>query len=501
MNNHAPGIFNNTSIMDPPVSNPDVIGLGTKLLRRACDQITGSDTRIANVWKGNPYPVYFRVEEVPSLYGYIPTTQVLYSNTSLAFCESAPPDASSPFTRPVALFGLLLLAALQPTGRILGRNASTPWVIRCFPILYIADTLAVLVSWMHLGWVSGNGIRHAASAIFEARNSGEGMEHWTFSLTKAKAAMPARWAAFWFGVALPLNDTFHSAASVQAKVLLSVYAVAWLVFEALVLAAEIDSDEDKTDSAEPAVLETADTPNGSDSPEQEEKPTLVPIPVEPESEPEPNTPTAPEDNHPSTRSATRDSSQIMRYFSTTAILVSAIYHIVPFALSEVAEWYGYLAGWHLAEPVDLPASSMFQLAEPVLSAIFWTVIAAQDLLVGEWLPTLGGEGDYTEELHMKWPIAAGLIWGYMEVVYRLLGESSEPEGGGGLWITAAIGGYVAVRWVGGEKGNIGVSMVDLFRVSVVVSAVIFYSEAAEGGISAVAKGFICRMGGLCRPLY
>lgn len=487
--------------MDPPVSNPDLIGLGTKLLRRACHEITASDTRFANVWKGNPYPVYFRVEEKVSPYGYDPTIQVLYSNSSLAFCESAPLDALSPFTRPVALLGLLVLAALQPTGKILGRNASTPWVIRCFPILYVADALAVLASWVHLGLISGNGIRRAASAIFGARNSGENMEYWTFSLTKAKAAIPARWVAFWFGVALPLNDTFHSDASVRAKVLLSVYAVAWLVFEALLLAAEVDADEEKTDSTEPAAPETADTPSGSDSPKQEEKPTLVPIPVEPGPEPEPNTPITPEDNAPSTSSATRDSSQILRYFSTAAILASAIYHIAPFVLSEVAEWYGYLAGWYLTEPVEYPASSLFQLAEAAFRALFWIVIAAQDLLFGEWLPALGGEGDYTEELHMKWPIASGLIWGYMEVVYRLLGERSEPEGGGGLWIAAAIGGYAAVKWIGGGQGSIGVSMMDLFRVSVVVSAVIFYTEAADAEPPAAAEGFVCRMGSLCRPWY
>ncbi|KAK0750799.1 hypothetical protein B0T18DRAFT_485548 [Schizothecium vesticola] len=343
-------IFTSTLIMDLPILNLDLIGLGTKLLRRACDEITGHDAMLANVWKGEPYTVYFRLEEKPSPYGNDPTIQVLYSNTSLAFCESAPPDAPPSFPGPLtfALFGLLLLAALQPTGKILGRDASTPWIIRCFPILYVADALAVLVSWMNLVLVSRDGIRHAASVVFEARNSGEEMEYWTFALTKAKSATPARWAAFAFGVGFPLLDTFDSDASVQAKVLLSVYAVAWLVFEALLLAAEIDADKDKADLGEPT---TSDTASDSDSlvlvespaphdtasaREQEKKKIQLPIPVE--SEPEPNTtPITPEDNHLSTSSAPRESSQILRYFYTTAILVSAIYHIVPLVFPEAAE--------------------------------------------------------------------------------------------------------------------------------------------------------------------
>lgn len=149
------------------------------------------------------------------------------------------------------------------------------------------------------------------------------MEHWTFSLTKAKAATPARWAACVLGVGLsPLLDTLHSDASGQAKVFLSVYAVAWLGFEALLLAAKIDSDEDKANSAKPAAPETADIPSGSDSPalesppphnaasveEQEEKPNHLPVPVDPESESKPKTtPIIPEDNDPSTSSSSRDS--------------------------------------------------------------------------------------------------------------------------------------------------------------------------------------------------
>lgn len=508
VNNHPPGNLGatHTLIMDRRGNSPDLMGLGTKLLRRACHETTAEDTHWADSWRGDPHRVYFRFEERPFPDGHNSTLHVLYSNTPLAFCADASP--SSP--RPYALFCLLLLAALQPTGRILGRKASTPWIIRCFPILYVADALAVLVSWMHLALVSGNGIRHAASAVFEARNSGE-MEHWTFSLTKAKAAAPARWAACVFGVGLsPLLDALHSDASGQVKVFLSVYAVAWLGFEALLLAATIDSDEDKTNSAKPAAPETADTTSGSDSPalesppphnaasvgEQEEKPAQLRVPVEPKSESEPKTtPITPKDNDPSTSSATRDSSQILRYFSTTAILVSAVYHIAPFVSSEAAEWYGYLAGWYLAEPVDPPGSSLFKLAESSLSAIFWIMIVTQDLQVGGWLPTTG-DGDQAQDLHVKWPVGSGLIWGYMEVLYRLLGERSEPEGGGGLWIAAAIGGFVAVRWLGGGRGGIGVGKVDWFRLSVVFSAVMFYTREDTVPIIWV----LCLMGGLCRRL-
>lgn len=496
-----------TFIMDRRGISPDLMGLGTKLLRRACHETTAEDTHWADSWKGNPYRIYFRFEERPSPDGHNSTLQVGYSNTPLAFCADATP--SSP--RPYALFCLLLLAALQPTGRILGRKASTPWIIRCFSIIYVADALAVLVSWMHLALVSGNGIRDAASAVFEARNSGDDMEHWTFSLTKAKAATPARWAACVVGVGLsPLLDTLHSDASGQAKVFLSVYAVAWLVFEALLLAAKIDSDEDKANSAKPAAPETADIPSGSDSPalesppphnaawvgEQEEKPNRLPVPVDPESESKPKTtPIIPEDNDPSTSSSSRDSSQILRYFSTTAILVSAVYHIAPFVSFEAAEWYRYLAGWFLAEPVNPTGSSLFQLAGSSLNASFWVMIVTRDLQVGGWHPTTG-DGDQTQDLHVKWPVALGLIWGVVESLYRLLGDRSEPEGGGGLWIAAAIGGYIAVRWLGGGKGVIGLSKVDWFRLSVVFSAVTFYTREDAVPIIWV----LCLMGGLCRRL-
>lgn len=431
-----------TFIMDRRGISPDLMGLGTKLLRCACHETTAEDTHWADSWKGNPYRVYFRFEERPSPDGHNSTLQVGYSNTPLAFCADATP--SSP--RPYALFCLLLLAALQPTGRILGRKASTPWIIRCFPIIYVADALAVLVSWMHLALVSGNGIRDAASAVFEARNSGDDMEHWTFSLTRAKAATPARWAACVLGVGLsPLLDTLHSDASGQAKVFLSVYAVAWLVFEALLLAAKIDSDEDKANSAKPAAPETADIPSGSDSPalesppphnaasvgEQEEKPNHLPVPVDPESESKPKTtPIIPEDNDPSTSSSSRDSSQILRYFSTTAILVSAVYHIAPFVSFEAAEWYRYLAGWFLAEPVNPPGSSLFQLAGSSLNAFFWVMIVTRDLQVGGWHPTTG-DGDQTQDLHVKWPVASGLIWG-----------------GCGVLVQAAWRPFRARRWRG-----------------------------------------------------
>jgi hypothetical protein len=493
----------------------DLIGLGTKLLHRACGEITGYDAMIANVWKGEPYPVYFRLEEKPSPYGNDPTVQVLYSNTSLAFCESAPPDEPPSFPGPLtfALFGLLLLAALQPTGKILGRDASTPWIIRCFPILYVADALAVLMSWMHLVLVSGNGIRHAASAVFEARNSGEEMEYWTFSLAKAKAATPARWAAFGFGVGFPLLDTFDGDAGVQVKVLLSVYAVAWLVFEVLLLVAKIDADEDKTDSVEPTapdtasdsdslvLVETPAPPNKALAGEQEKKPIQLSIPTESESEPKPNTtPIIPEDNHPSTSSATRESSQVLRYFATAAILVSAVYHIVPLVFSEAAVWYGYVAGWYLAEPVDRPGSSPFQLADAALSAFFWIIIAAQDLLVGEWLPTIG-EREHTENLPVTWQVVPGLVWVSGQVVYLLVGEDSESEYGEALWLAVLAGSLVAMNWAGGRRGSIEVAVVDLFRIYVVFSAMMFYSQVIEDETPAVATGIVCQMGRLCRRCY
>lgn len=478
--------------MDPPLINPDLIGLATKLLRRSCHDITAEDTHFADSWRGDPYRVYFRFEETPSPDGHNSTLQVMYSNTPLAFCGDAPPSSPIPY----ALFCLLLLAALQPTGRILGRKASTPWIIRCFPILYVADALAVLVSWMRLVLVSGTGIRRAALAVFEARNSGGDMEHWTFALTRTKAATPARWAACAFGVGIPpLLNTFQSDASVQAKVFLCVYAVAWLVFEALLLAADIDSDEDKSDSAKPAAPETADTPSGSDSPalesppphnapcvgEQEEKSAQLPIPVEPKSESEPN--------NPSTSSTTQNSSQTLRYFSTTAMLVSAVYHIAPFVSSEAAEWSRYFAGWFLAEPVDPPGLSLFQLARSSLRAFFWIKIITQDLMTGGWLPTTR-DGDQAQDLPVKWPIAAGLIW-------WLLGDRSEREGGGGLWFAAGFGAFAVLRWMVGGKGGIGVGRADLFRLSVVYSAMMFYTRVVED--DALLRA-VCVMGGLCLPL-
>lgn len=363
----------------------------------------------------------------------------------------------------------------------------------------------MLVSWMHLVLVSRTGIQRAASAVFEARNSGDDMEHWTSALTRIKAATPARWAACLFGVGIPpFLNTFQSDASREAKVFLCVYAVAWLVFEALLLAAKMDSDEDKTDSAKPAAPETADTPSGSDSPalesrpphnatsvgEQKEKPTLVPIAVEPKSESEPKTaPITPEDNDPSRSSATRDSSQTLRYFSTTAILVSAVYHIAPFVSSEAAEWSRYFAGRFLAEPVDPPGLSLFQLARSSLRAFFWIKMITQDLMTGGWLPTTR-DGDQTQDLHVKWPIALGLIW-------WLLGDRSEREGGGGLWFAAGLGGFAVLRWLVGGKGGIGVGRADLFRLSVVFSAMMFYTRVVED--DALLRA-VCVMGWLCLPL-
>ena len=504
------GIFTSTLNMEHlPVVNLDLIGLGTKLLRRACDEITGYDSTIANVWKGDPYPVYFRLEEKLSPYDNNPTVQVLYSNSSLPFCKSAPPDASPSFPLPYALFGLALLAALQPTGKILGRDASTPWINRCFPIIYIADALAVLVSWMSLVLVSRNGIRHAASAVLEERHSGLEMEYWTFALTKAKAATPARWAAFAFGVGTPIIDTFRSDASAQAKAILCVHAVAWLVFEGLILAAETDADEDKRYPMEPT---TPDTASGSDSPilvespaphstapAEEKKTSQLPMPANSDSEPN-TTAIAPEDHHPLESSATHKTNQILGYFSTTAILVSTIYHAVPLISFEAAEWYRYLAGWYLAKPVDLPDSSLFQLAEAALETVFWIGIVTQDLLVGKWLPTIG-EWEPTRNFSREWQVVAGLVWVSGEVVYMLLGENSESEYGGSLWLAVAAGSFVAFRWLGGERGRMGMGAVDLFRISVVVSAVMFYSQTAENETPTAPKGVVCQMGGLCRRYY
>ncbi|KAK5657957.1 hypothetical protein OQA88_2509 [Cercophora sp. LCS_1] len=478
--------------MERPVIDSNLIGLGTKLLREACTKIPLRDAEFANVWEGKPYPVYYKLEAtVPNDNGR--AVDWSYSRTVDSWYEPSNDEVASADLL-LAILGLCLLAAVQPTGKILGRKFDTPWIIRCFPIIYIADALDTLVQWVWLILVSSKGARDAALIVLEKRQAGLEMEHWAFAVTKWKAASPARWAAF--AVHLPaLLDILD--ASLHARMVWLIYAGAWLTFEGLILAATVDASGNE--EADPSGgsrdrLSKADDDTTDESPTQKE--------TTPEKDDEAKSPetTAPESStaiKPSEPISTPQSftlaHRIHTITSTTVILASAIYHAIPLLAPEATAWNSYLT-YGLTDP-DAPDSfSLFLIDRFVQAAIplyFLTVVATQDL-GAEWLSRLE-ENNWLFGVLAFIQTVSMFFWGTAWGAYFLPEHGLEGEGYEEMWYLAVTGLFALLYWI-----NIKVGNVIPFRVFMVLDAIIYYSGQERA--TRVTGNVVCRAGGMCHKL-
>lgn len=518
--------------MSLPVLDIGLIGAGTSLLREACRDVAnaGNDAFFANAWESehgsaDPFPVYYKLERSVSSYGYDdPGIDVSYSKSVDAWYHGPDADISSSTDLPILLLGLALFGAIQPTGRILGRSFGTPWIVRCFPIVYAADAVVALARWAYLVVVARMGIRRAASTILEGRLTdgepdadAEEEEHWMFALTKSKSATPARWVAFVMGGLPLLSRLWFAQGALHAQVLGSMYLGAWLIFEAFLLAATID-DVDEEDANAPASPRKPEEPAAGNSDDSStESPVLVTAPAETTtqtekdktaSEPDTATPLVGGGSSPVAAARVDVSSvpartyspfdTLMRRFCAAAILASGIYHAFPLVAPEFFLWHERLAGdagsREASSAMDI--DSLVGVVVVVLSAYFWTGIVAQDLGTS-WFSPLDDDGSVFELMATAQSVSISLwiaSWGSE----LFLGGTDDEDGYGHLlWYAVCLGAFALVQGVGRVRVSIGMDAVDVRRVVTLFISLSYYILEDDESKEAAVRTVVCRAGGLC----
>ena len=501
--------------MGLPVIDIKLIGLATSLLRDACTSIPANEAALADAWEAqgrtDSFPVYYKLEPSTARYGG-PGLDLSYSKTVAPWYDPPGPAISSTELL-LSLLGLALLAAVQPTGRILGRNFGTPWIMRCFPIVYAADAIAALAGWTQLVVIARVGTRRAASTVMEGRLSGPDAEHWIFALTKSKSAAPARWVAFAMGAVPLIRKLWNAPGALHAQVLGSLYVGAWMTFEAFLLSATID-DLDEEEMNSPVSADKVGEPaadSGDDSPM--ESPVLVDSPAEasPHAEkdktadgPGADASLAKDESSPvmpangmdilPTRSNTLTTNRIVHHFFAAAILISGIYHAIPLLAPEYFQWHEHLtSGIDPEETTTSDIDTIVRLVEVVLSIYLWVGIVAQDL-GGNWFSSLDGDDPVFGLLTMARGIS-GFFWIARWGSAFLFGEGAEFGYDHVLWYAVSLAAYILLQRVGGVKVHVGMETADLLRVYVVFMSMLYYVLEEESG--EVSRGVVCRAGGLC----
>ncbi|KAK0714710.1 hypothetical protein B0H67DRAFT_220456 [Lasiosphaeris hirsuta] len=228
----------------------DLIAVAENLLDHVCHSRKTRSATLATRRHGRPFAVYYKIDP-HILSGADISDHVYYSRTAYPWYE--PVVAPTQLSLWIATF--VLCAAVQPTGRILGRDFEAPWVMRCFPIMYAADAVACLGSWARLAVFSGQGVVGAATQVLRDRNTGSESDEWPLALEKMKAAAPARWAVFVAGVLPCFLKLCVAGGLFHAQVLGCMYVGGWLIFEALVLAAATDATETSDDEPDASTSE------------------------------------------------------------------------------------------------------------------------------------------------------------------------------------------------------------------------------------------------------
>ena len=516
--------------MSLPVLDIGLIGVGTSLLREACKDIAGNDAFFANAWESeqggtDPFPVYYKIARSIPSHGYddYPGIDVSYSKSVDAWYHAPDPVISST-ELVISLLGLALLAAIQPTGRILGRNFDTPWIVRCFPIVYAADALVALVRWAYLVVLARMGIRRAASTVLEVRLTNDEPdadaeeEHWMFALTKSKSATPARWVAFVMGGLPLLSKLWFAQGSRHAQVLGSMYLGAWVIFETFLLAATMD-DVGEEDTNSPASSRKPEAPAAENSDDSStESPVLVNAPADTithtekdKTASEPDAAAAPlvggesfpvaaatvdVRNVPARTYSTFDT--LIRRFCAAAIFASGIYHAFPLVTPEFFLWHERLTGDTGPDEAGtaMDIDSLVGLVIVVLSAYFWTGIVAQDLGTS-WFSRLDDDGSVFEFMATAQSVSISLwiaSWG-SELFF---GGGDEEDGYGHLlWYAVCLGAFALLQGVGRVRVPVGMDAFDVRRVVTLFISMSYYILEDDESKGGVARTVVCRAGGLC----
>ncbi|KAL4875608.1 hypothetical protein BJY04DRAFT_201423 [Aspergillus karnatakaensis] len=152
----------------------------------------------------------------------------------------------------------------QPTGRMLGTRYRHQPVLRGSPILCAFDSVNILVSWfiyLIAPTTSPTSIRQAAARVLLERVTDDSCGNPDLIAIKdTKAQSRVRWFGFLLGVLPSAIKLFVSKGIPLSQVAGAMYLASWLIFELLVLVAQIDEKVNKTAAHETAVNETVDNP-------------------------------------------------------------------------------------------------------------------------------------------------------------------------------------------------------------------------------------------------